>query len=233
MTERILITGGASGIGAAIAERSRRDGYEAVVIDLVGRDAIKADLSSVEETAFALERALEGGPFTRVVNNVGFIRPAPIEALTFAELESTLNVNLRCAIQCIQAVLPGMRAAGFGRVVNIASRAALGKEGRTAYSAAKAGLMGLTRTLSLELARDGITVNSVGPGPIRTALFDQANPEGDPRTLDIIRSIPVGRMGEAEDVSHAVSYFLDERSGFVTGQNLYVCGGKTVGLANI
>ncbi len=228
MTERVLITGGAAGIGAACVERCRRDGYEPVVIDRVG-DGIQADLCDPAETADALERALEGGPITRLVNNVGMVAPASVGDQTLEEFDKVVALNLRCAMQCTQALLPGMRAAGFGRIVNMASRAALGKELRTAYSATKAGLIGMAKTWALELGEYGITANAVGPGPIRTELFDRANPPGAPRTQAIIDGIPVRRIGEPQDVAHAVSYLLDARSGFVTGQVLYVCGGMTVG----
>ncbi|WP_417674317.1 SDR family oxidoreductase [Roseibium sp.] len=228
MTERVLITGGAAGIGAACVERCRRDGYEPVVIDRVG-DGIQADLCDPVETAEALDRALEGGPITRLVNNVGMVAPASVGDQTLEEFDKVVALNLRCAMQCTQALLPGMRAAGFGRIVNMASRAALGKELRTAYSATKAGLIGMAKTWALELGEYGITANAVGPGPIRTELFDRANPPGAPRTQAIIDGIPVRRIGEPQDVAHAVSYLLDARSGFVTGQVLYVCGGMTVG----
>ena len=230
MTERVLITGGAAGIGAACAERCRSDGYEPVVIDRVG-DGIRADLSDPAETADALERALEGGPITRLVNNVGMVAPASVGDQTLEEFDKVVALNLRCAMQCTQALIPGMRAAGFGRIVNMASRAALGKELRTAYSATKSGLIGMAKTWALELGEFGITANAVGPGPIRTELFDRANPPGSPRTQAIIEAIPVRRVGEPKDVAHAVSYLLDARSGFVTGQVLYVCGGMTVGAA--
>ncbi|WP_346915152.1 SDR family oxidoreductase [uncultured Roseibium sp.] len=230
MTARVLITGGVAGIGAACAERCRSDGYEPVVIDRIG-DGIRADLSDPAETADALERALEGGPITRLVNNVGLVAPASVGEQTLEEFDKVVALNLRCAMQCTQALLPGMRAAGFGRIVNMASRAALGKELRTAYSATKAGLIGMAKTWALELGEYGITANVVGPGPIRTELFDKANPPGAPRTRAIINSVPVRRVGEPEDVAHAVSYLLDVRSGFVTGQVLYVCGGMTVGSA--
>jgi NAD(P)-dependent dehydrogenase (short-subunit alcohol dehydrogenase family) len=109
----------------------------------------------------------------------------------------------------------------------------LGKDLRTAYAATKAGLIGMTRTWALEFGRLGITVNAIGPGPIRTALFDRANPHNAPRTRAIIDAIPVKRIGTPEDVAHAVAYFLDARAGFVTGQVLYVCGGMTVGVAGV
>jgi NAD(P)-dependent dehydrogenase (short-subunit alcohol dehydrogenase family) len=123
-----------------------------------------------------------------------------------------------------------MKGVGFGRIVNMASRAALGKELRTAYAASKAGLIGATRVWALELGAHGITVNALGPGPIATELFNRANPPGDPRTRAIVESVPVKRVGTPEDVAHAAG-FLDERAGFVTGQVLYVCGGLTVGTA--
>jgi 3-oxoacyl-[acyl-carrier protein] reductase len=232
MKERVLVTGGASGIGAAVVERCRQEGYDPVVIDRVGSD-LRADLSDPGATAEALQQALAGGPIHRLVNNVGMIRVASIESVSMEDLELIWSVNVRSAIQCLQAVLPAMKERGFGRVVNISSRAALGKEGRTAYAASKAALLGLTRTWALELGRHGVTVNAIGPGPIRTAMFEAANPPGAPRTQEIIDSIPVQRMGEPEDIANSVQHFLDHRSGFVTGQALYVCGGKTVGMAGI
>jgi len=230
MRERVLITGGAAGIGAACTERCRSDGYEPVVIDRIG-DGIRADLSDPAETADALERALEGGPITRLVNNVGMVAPASVTEQTLDDFDKVVALNLRCAMQCAQALIPGMRATGFGRIVNMASRAALGKELRTVYSATKAGLIGMAKTWALELGEYGITANAVGPGPIRTELFDRANPPGAPRTQAIIEAIPVRRVGEPQDVAPAVSYLLDARSGFVTGQVLSVCGGMTVGSA--
>lgn len=230
--ERVLITGGASGIGAAAAAQCRGDGYDVVVIDRVG-DGIIADLSSPDETARALEQALAAGPITRLLNNVGVVCPASVEEQTLAQLELAWSLNLRCALQCMQALLPGMKEHGFGRIVNMSSRAALGKELRSAYAATKAGLIGMTRVWALELGAYGITANAIGPGPIRTELFDRANPPGAPRTEAIINAVPVKRIGTPDDVAHAVSFFLDRRAGFVTGQVLYVCGGMTVGVAGV
>lgn len=229
---RVLITGGAAGIGAATAERCRLDGYHPVIIDQDG-NGIRADLSDPVSTAVALREALAGGPITRLVNNVGIVCPADVESQTLEELDLAFSLNLRCSLQCLQALLPGMKTAGFGRVVNMASRAALGKELRTAYAASKAGLLGMTRVWALELGRFGITANAIGPGPIRTELFNRANPPGAVRTQRIIDSIPVKRIGAPDDVAQAVSFFLDEQSGFVTGQTLYVCGGMTVGVVDV
>lgn len=230
MPDRVLITGGSAGIGKAVAERCLADGYEPVVIDIAGT-GIRADLSEVEATAAALEQALAGGPITRLVNNVGVVRPAPLEHQSLSDLDLAVSLNLRCTMQCVQALLPGMKSAGFGRIVNISSRAALGKELRTAYAATKAGLQGMAKVWALELGVHGITANAVGPGPIRTELFDRANPPDAPSTRAIVEAIPVRRIGEPSDVAHAVSFLLDSRSGFVTGQVLYVCGGMTVGCA--
>ena len=230
--ERVLITGGAAGIGAACAARCEADGYEAISIDLFGNGLI-ADLSDTDQTGRTLEEALADGPITRIINNVGIVRPAMLEMQTLEDLDATWALNVRCALQCVQAVLPGMQKSGFGRIVNISSRAALGKELRTAYAASKAALLGMTRVWAIELGRFGITANAIGPGPIRTELFDRANPPDAPRTQEIIEAVPVQRMGTPEDVAQAVSFFLDARSGYVTGQTLYVCGGLTVGVSSL
>lgn len=225
---RVLITGGGAGIGAAIAARCIADGFEPITIDLTGGD-IAADLSDEAQVTRAVTEALRGGPITRLVNNVGLVAPNALADQTLEEFDRAVTLNLRATLQVTQALLPGMRAAGFGRIVNMASRAALGKELRTAYAATKAGLIGMAKTWALELGPAGITANAIGPGPIRTELFDRANPAGAARTQAIIDGVPVRRVGTPEDVAHAASYLLDERSGFVTGQVLYVCGGMTVG----
>lgn len=227
--ERVLITGGANGIGAAIAKRCRADGYTPVILDRTGDDAIHCDLADPESTTAALDRALAEGPITRLVNNVGAVFPHSLEDQTLEEFDTAIALNLRSAFLCAQSLVPGMRQAGFGRIVSISSRAALGKELRTAYSATKAGLQGMSKTWALEEGQHGITVNAVGPGPIATDLFLGANPEDSSQTQAILHAVPVGRMGTPDDVAHAVSYLLDSRSGFVTGQTLYVCGGMTVG----
>jgi NAD(P)-dependent dehydrogenase (short-subunit alcohol dehydrogenase family) len=235
MSERALVTGGSAGIGRAIVERLAADGYECVVFDRIAPEGdlpgswFEVDLSNRLDTAAALDRALAGGPITRLVNNVGVVRPASLEDTSPADFDAVVSLNLRCALQCTQALVPGMKAARFGRIVNISSRAALGKELRSAYSATKAGLHGFVKTWALELGAFGITANAIGPGPIRTALFEAANPPDSPRTKAIIEGVPVKRMGQPSDIANAASFFLDERSSFVTGQVLYVCGGMTVG----
>jgi NAD(P)-dependent dehydrogenase (short-subunit alcohol dehydrogenase family) len=235
MTDRALVTGGANGIGRAIVERLAADGYDCVVFDRAApRNDLPAayaevDLADRAATASAIEKALQDGPITRLVNNVGVVRPGTLEDASAADFEAAVSLNLRCALQCTQALVPGMKAARFGRIVNISSRAALGKELRSVYSATKAGLHGFAKTWALELGPFGITANAIGPGPIRTALFEAANPPDSPRTRAIIDGVPVKRMGEPADIANAASFLLDARSGFVTGQVLYVCGGMTVG----
>ena len=144
-----------------------------------------------------------------------------------------MGLHLQAALLLTQAALPSLRACGHGRIVNMASRAALGKPERVVYSATKAGLIGMTRTLAMELGADGITVNAVAPGPIATELFRRSNPEGAPQTQRILDSILVKRMGTPEDVARAALFFLSPDNGFVTGQVLYVCGGTTLGVAPV
>jgi len=123
-----------------------------------------------------------------------------------------------------------MRANKFGRIVNIGSRAGLGKSGRTGYGGTKAGLAGMTRTWALETATQGITVNAIAPGPIETELFTASNHPDAPQTIKIRESVPLGRFGTPEEVAHAVYMLIDPRAGYITGQLIYVCGGLSVGL---
>lgn len=234
----VLVTGASRGIGRAVATRLMADGLDVVNFDIAAPEAVAAqetfvqvDLADEAALSEALARTVAARPITRLVNNAGIVRPAGIDTATHADLRAVMDVNLAAAMACVQALLPAMRAARFGRIVNISSRAALGKGERIAYAASKAALHGFTRTLALELGADGITANAIGPGPIATELFERVNPPGAPATQRILDTIPLRRMGQPEEVAHLVASLLDARAGFTTGQVVYVCGGMTVGLA--
>ena len=232
-----VVTGASAGIGRAIAKRLSGDGYGVVTIDRVKPQQLlpneafyQADLSERESTVKLLSEIAALYPVTTLVNNVGIVRPAPIEEATLEDLHAVVALNLGTSILCAQAFIPLMKKAKSGRIINISSRVALGKELRTVYAATKAGLHGMTRTWALELAPFGITVNAVGPGPIATELFHQVNPPSSLRTQAIIDGVPVRRLGVPDDIAQAVAFFSDQRSSFITGQVIYVCGGMTIGV---
>lgn len=238
--EVTLVTGGSAGIGRAICEALLAQGRHVVNVDynlpawehpkLV---FLQADLTNEAATREVAARVAGEFDVTALVNNAGATRPGTIDTQTVDDLDYVTALTLRATMLLTQASLPSLRACGRGRIVNMASRAALGKTERIAYSAAKAGLVGMTRTMAMELGGDGITVNAVAPGPIATELFRKSNPEGAPRTQRIIDSIVVKRIGSPDDVARAALFFLSPDNGFVTGQVLYVCGGTTLGLAPV
>lgn len=239
MESRALVTGGSRGIGRAVVDRLSEDGYQVVNLDLQpperrahGEQYLCVDVSDGAALCQALDEALASGPITRLVNNAGIVRPQPIERVTTDDLRAVMDVNLAASVLCAQALMPGMSAAVNGRIVNISSRAALGKTERIAYASSKAALHGFTKALALEAGVHGITVNAVGPGPIATDLFTSVNPPGAPATERILEAIPLRRMGSPSEVAHIVASLLDTRAGFITGQVIYVCGGMTVGLAS-
>ena len=233
----VLITGASQGIGRAIATRATQDGYRVINFDknppkslLKDESFHRIDLTNTDAIEELITKLLQKEPIVRLVNNAGIIRPGSLEQASLEDFDAVMALNLRAPMLLSKLLLPAMRKAKFGRIISIASRAALGKEERTVYAGSKAGLLGMTRTWALEMAKDGITVNAIGPGPIETELFKSGNPPNDPKTIKIVQNIPVKRMGQPEDIAHAASSLLDDRAGFITGQVLYVCGGMTVGL---
>ncbi|HET6183721.1 MAG TPA: SDR family NAD(P)-dependent oxidoreductase [Acetobacteraceae bacterium] len=232
----VLVTGGSSGIGLAICRGFLARGDRVISLDRqppAGSDprlqTILVDLAD-ERATEAAARATMAENVTILVHNAGAIRAAPLEQAESADLAALSRLHLSAALILAQAVLPAMRAARFGRIVLISSRAALGLATRSAYAATKAGLIGLVRTWALELGPDGITANAVAPGPIAgTAMFHDVLPEGDPRIAAMAAGVPVRRLGRPEDVAHAVLFLADPASSFITGQTLFVCGGTSVG----
>ncbi len=232
MTGTALVTGGAAGIGAAIAAALRAAGHHTVTLDRdpAAGEHVRLDLADPEAVRETARDLAARHRITRLVHNAGAIRPALLPDANVEDLQALTSLHLAAPMLLLQAALPAMRAARFGRVVLISSRAALGLPTRSAYAATKAGLIGLARTWALELAPDGITVNTVAPGPIAgTRMFHDVVPEGSDREARLAAAIPAGRLGRPDDVARAVLFFADAQNGFVTGQTLFVCGGSSVG----
>lgn len=236
MLKTAVVTGASRGIGRAIAARLLAEGWRVYNLDIaapardpgLGDRWVAVDLADPASVAAAFESVLAEGPVTGLVNNAAIGRMTGLAETTVTDFDASVAVNMRAPMLCARTVIPGMKAQGFGRIVGIASRAHLGKALRTSYAGTKGAIVSMARVWALELAGDGITSNVVAPGPIRTELFEAANPPELPRSRRIVDAIPVGRIGEPEDVANAVAFFMDPRAGFVTGQVLYVCGGVTL-----
>ena len=238
MTEkRALVTGGSTGIGVAICKALLAQGYE--VVALSRREAglssprlrsVRVDLADPQATRAAAEEIAARERVTTIVHNAGATLEKPLEDVTLADLQQLAQLHLAAPVALVQASLPAMRAAHYGRIVLISTRAVLGLARRTAYAATKAGMLGLARTWAVELGPSGITVNVVAPGPIEeTEMFDSVVARGSPGRAALAQSLPVRRLGLPADVARAVTFFTDPDAGFVTGQTLYVCGGGSVG----
>lgn len=234
-TRTTLITGGNSGIGEALAKKLVEKGQRVVSVglekpawthDLLA--AYCADLSSVEETRAIAQEIGRDHAIDSLVHNAGLILPNLLPEARPEDILTLAQLHLGAPMLLTQAALQGMRARRFGRIVFVSSRAAMGAPTRSAYSATKAGMHGMARTWALELASSGITVNVVAPGPILTDNFWGIVPKDSEQQERMARNIPVGRLGSREDAAHAIEFFLDERSEFVTGQVLYVCGGASL-----
>ncbi len=231
-----LVTGGSAGIGASICQHLLDDGYQ--VLNLSRRKSrlggsgivdIEVDLSDVDATQSVIEDLAKNYAITSLVHNAGVIRPDLIEDVKLEDVAYVTRLHLYTSILLAQGVLDAMKAAQFGRIVLISSRAMLGLETRTGYSATKAGQVGLVRTWAMELGQHGITVNAVAPGPIVTDMFTEVVPEDSDKAKQIAQSVPVKRLGKPDDVARAVMFLLSPENGFVTGQCIFVCGGASLG----
>ncbi|MDE2121842.1 MAG: acetoacetyl-CoA reductase [Betaproteobacteria bacterium] len=238
MTRLALITGGTRGIGAAIARRLAADGLR-VAVNYRGNEAAaqafrhdtgiatfrwdvadhEACLAGVREVEASLGQGVDV-----LVNNAGVTRDAMLHKMSLQQWRDVMQDDLDALFHMCRAVIDGMRARGWGRIVNISSvNGQKGQFGQANYSAAKAGVIGFTKALSLESARKGITVNAVAPGYTDTDMLAGI----EAQVLDGIKAqIPVGRLGRPEEIAHAVSFLVDERAGFVTGATLAVNGGQ-------
>ena len=242
-----VVTGGARGIGAAIASALAAESARVAVWDLDAAGAVAAathltaehavpaigvgvdvsDLGEIEDAAHQVEEEL--GPVDILVNNAGVDVIGPFLESEPDAWERILAVNLKGTIACCRVLVPGMVERQYGKVVNIGSDAGkVGSSGEAVYSATKGGVIAFTKTLAREVARAGVNVNCVCPGPTDTALLDQVA-EADPKLYEsLARAIPLRRLGQPSDVAAAVAFLATDDASFITGQALSVSGGLTM-----
>ncbi len=246
MTRTAIVTGGARGIGAAVAKKLAADGMAVAVLDLdeaacqpvvdeiraAGGQALAVGANVADETEVgaAVDRvAQELGAPTVLVNNAGIIRDNMLHKMSVDDWDAVMNVHLRGAFLMAKAVQPYQRDAEWGRVVNLSSTSALGNRGQANYSAAKAGMQGFTKTLAIELGRFNVTANAIAPGFIQTdmtaATAERIGVAFDDFISMAASQIPVGRVGQPEDIANTVAFLVSEGAGFVSGQVIYVAGG--------
>ncbi|OFZ13610.1 MAG: beta-ketoacyl-ACP reductase [Bdellovibrionales bacterium RBG_16_40_8] len=242
-----LVTGAARGIGEAIAMRLARAGSTVLLFD-VQKDKIEnvaqsinklglqayayaVDVSNKAQVVDAVHGAIaQFGAVDILVNNAGIMRDNLLTNISEEDWDHVMTVNTKSAFLLSQAVMPKMKERKFGRIVNISSRSWLGNIGQANYAASKGALVSLTRTLALELAKDGITVNAVAPGLIATEMTKKI-PE---KIMDkLLRMQPSGRIGSTDDIARAVEFLAADESNYITGQVLHVDGGKSCGILSL
>lgn len=238
MSERptAVVTGGSAGIGAGICRHLLEQDYEVISLarrkpdfDHVHLHHCEVDLSDTQATEQVGKEIACDFQVTSLVNNAGVIRPSLIEDVSLDDLDFLTRLHLGAAITLTQAFLPAMKAAKFGRIVNMSSRAVVGLPTRTNYAGTKAAIISMTRTWAMELGQFGITVNAVAPGPVVTDMFTDVIPEESDKAAALAASIPVKRLGHVDDIAQATLFFLSPKNGFITGQTLFVCGGSSLG----
>lgn len=227
-----VVTGGGSGIGRAIVDRLRADGYHVAIIDLAPNDdefAFTADVTDRGQVDAALS-GIRGqlGPVSILVNAAGLDGFSRFGDITFEKWQRVIDVNLNGVFHCVQAVLPDMVEAGWGRIVNISSSSThSGAPYMAHYVAAKSAVNGLTKTLALEYGPAGITVNAVPPGFIDTPMLRAAEKRGYLGDIQAtIDATPVRRMGKPEDIAATCAFLVSEEAGYITGQIIGVNGGR-------
>lgn len=239
MARTFLITGASKGIGRAASERLASAGHKVIGIARGADDStfpgllLPVDLEDRHQAQQAFADICGRYQIDGVVNNVGLVRPQPVGKIELSALDAVLGLNLHPTVQAVQAVLPNMRANGWGRIVNISSLTILGIAERTAYAAAKMALVSFARTWALELAQTGITVNAVAPGPTETELFRANNAPGSEGERRYLSGVPMNRLGKPDEIAAAVEFLLSEDAAFITGQTLFVDGGASIGKALI
>lgn len=235
MQRTFLITGASKGIGLALSKRLSSHGHRVIGVARNPTEHFPGEFHAIDladrKAGDRLSEIIRDNAVDGVVNNVGLVRAAPLGAIAVETLEEVMRVNLHPALISAQAAVTGMKARGWGRIVNITSLTVLGSVERTAYAAAKAALVSFTRNWALELATSGITVNAVSPGPTETELFRANNPAGSAGEARYLAGVPMGRFGAPDEIAATIAFLLSEDAAFMTGQTLHVDGGASIGKA--